>query len=176
MKKTIFLIALLACSSSSLAGYNFHSGNEHSVYICLLEPFQETFMDAGLTEKYARYKTQLRCEESQGEGSIFCKARNAKCTESSLMLSERGHSAERFVIFSDKFQRGKSISIHHNEPDLSDHNFDDRMSSYRIPSGWTVRFYEGKNYTGNFYTRHSSEANAIGFNNQISSIKILSRD
>ncbi|WP_369686445.1 hypothetical protein [Photobacterium kishitanii] len=69
---------------------------------------------------------------------------------------------------------GTSVNITHDEPNLSIYNFDNRMSSYDIPSGWTVRFYEGTNYTGGFYTRKGGDGNATGFDNKVSSIKILS--
>ncbi|MUJ29731.1 hypothetical protein GNP73_17320 [Aliivibrio fischeri] len=174
MKKIIILTILLGLSSASHAGFNFDSDNESRIYICTLQPFQDIFAEAGITEDIARYKVQRRCEKSQGEDSIFCKSREAKCNQSTIVLGLESNTNKSLEIYSQSNQMGSSISIEHNEPDLSDYNFDDRMSSYDIPSGWMVRFYEGKNYTGDFYTRKSGEGNAKGFDNKISSIKILS--
>ncbi|WP_063646500.1 beta/gamma crystallin-related protein [Aliivibrio fischeri] len=174
MKKIIILTALLSVSSASYAGFNFNTGNESRIYICTLQPFKDIFAEAGITEDIARYEVQRRCEKSQGGDSIFCKSREAKCSQSTIVLGIESNGNQSIEIYSQNNQRGSSVKINHNEPDLNDYNFNDRMSSYDIPSGWTVRFYEGKNYTGGFYTRKGGEGNATGFDNKVSSIKILS--
>ena len=46
------------------------------------------------------------------------------------------------------------------------------MSSWVIPKGWEVRFYEHENFKGKYYTRTKSD-NANDFNDIVSSIKIL---
>lgn len=187
MKKILFLTTLLGFSTASYADLHFEfknvnnlnhndrsSTNNSRVYVCTLQPFRDVFADVGVTQDMARYKVQHRCEKSQGEGSLFCKATAAKCVESSLVLgidTDRRHGVS---IYSQNNQKGESVMITHNVSNLSDYNFDNRMSSFAIPSGWTVRFYEGVNYSGGFYTRNSGDANATGFDNQVSSIKILS--
>ncbi|WP_236799976.1 hypothetical protein [Aliivibrio fischeri] len=127
MKKIIILTTLLGLSSASYAGFNFDSDNESRIYICTLQPFQDIFAEAGITEDIARYKVQRRCEKSQGEDSIFCKSREAKCNQSTIMLGLESNTNKSMEIYSHSNQMGSSISIEHNEPDLSDYNFDDRI-------------------------------------------------
>ncbi|WP_394165551.1 beta/gamma crystallin-related protein [Photobacterium piscicola] len=185
MKKILFLTTLLGFSTASYADLHFefknvnnlnnnNGSNSGRVYVCTLQPFRDVFADVGITEDMARYKVQRRCEQSQGEGSIFCKAKEAKCVESSLISEMDTDRRNGISIYSKHNQRGESVMITHDVPNLRVYNFDNRMSSYDIPIGWKVRFYEGVNYSGGFYTRNSGDANAIGFDNQVSSIKILS--
>lgn len=86
MKKTMMLTALLSFSFVSYAGFNVGVANQQRVYICTLQPFQDVFADVGITEDISRYKVQRRCEKSREKGSIFCKSREAKCVESSILL------------------------------------------------------------------------------------------
>ncbi|OBU32065.1 beta/gamma crystallin-related protein [Photobacterium kishitanii] len=185
MKKIIFLTTLLGFSTASQAGLhvefknvnnlnNNNGGNNSRVYVCTLQPFRDVFADVGITEDIARYKVKQRCEKSQGENSIFCKAKEAQCVASSLAFGIDTNRNNGISIYSSNNQMGTSVNITHDEPNLSIYNFDNRMSSYDIPSGWTVRFYEGTNYTGGFYTRKGGDGNATGFDNKVSSIKILS--
>ena len=188
MKKILFLTTLLGFSTASHADLhlefknvnninnNGNNSNSSRVYVCTLQPFRDVFADVGVTEDMARYKVQRRCEKSQGEGSIFCKAKEAKCVESSIFSEgDTGRYKGKGVsIYSQNYQMGESVKITHDIPNLGDYNFDNKMSSYDIPMGWSVRFYKGVNYSGVYYTRNSGDGNATGFDNQISSIKILS--
>lgn len=184
MKKIIFLTTLLGFSTASHAGLhlefknvnnlnNSNGSNSSRVYVCTLQPFHDVFADVGITEDITRYKVQRRCDKSQGEGSIFCKPKEAKCVESSLVSGIETRRNNEISIYSQNHKMGTSIMINHDEPNLGKYNFDNRMSSYDIPVGWTVRFYEGANYTGDYYTRKGGEGNATGFDQKVSSIKIL---
>ncbi|UKA04007.1 phosphatidylinositol-specific phospholipase C domain-containing protein [Photobacterium damselae] len=55
------------------------------------------------------------------------------------------------------------------------HWFNDKLSSYKIPKNWVVRFYTHENYQGGYYTRTGNHRSDIDLNDKISSIKILSR-
>ncbi|WP_279151916.1 beta/gamma crystallin-related protein [Photobacterium iliopiscarium] len=187
MKKILFLTTLLGFSTASYADLHFefknvnnlnnnNGSNSGRVYVCTLKPFSDVFADVGVTEDMARYKVQRRCEKSKGEGSIFCKAKEAKCVESSLVsgMDTGRYKSKGVSIYSQNNQRGESVKITRDVPNLNDYDFDNKMSSYDIPMGWSVRFYEGINYSGVYYTRNSGDANATEFDNQVSSIKILS--
>ena len=187
MKKILFLTTLLGFSTAShadlhlefknvnnLNNNNGSNSNSSRVYVCTLQPFRDVFADVGVTEDMARYKVQHRCEKSQGDGSIFCKTKEAKCVESSLISGGDMGRHNGVSIYSQNYQMGASVKITHDIPNLGDYNFDNRMSSYDIPAGWTVRFYEGLNYMSDYYTRKGGEDNATGFDNKVSSIKILS--
>ncbi|MDA6077619.1 beta/gamma crystallin-related protein [Edwardsiella anguillarum] len=52
------------------------------------------------------------------------------------------------MVYEDSRQRGASLSIDRDIPDLSRYRFADRISSFSVPQGWTVRFYEGTDYSG----------------------------
>ena len=145
------------------------------VYVCTLKPFMDVYADVGITEDFARYKVKQRCEQGQGEDSLFCKEKEAVCVTSSLFGEEELEPSvpKRLVIYSRHNQRGKAIAINHDEPDLSDLGFNDALSSYSVPPGWIVRFYEGKHYTGAFYTRKSGKGNATDFDDTVSSIRVL---
>lgn len=185
MKNIILFTTLLGFSTASQAGLHFElrnvnninnsNGNNSNnrVYVCTLQPFHDVFADVGLTEDLARYKVQRRCEKSQGENSIFCKPKAAQCIESSIALGMETNRNNGISLYSQNNQRGASVNITQDEPNLNEYHFNDRMSSYYIPAGWIVRFYEDINYMGSFYTRNGGDGNATGFDNKVSSIKIL---
>ncbi|GLR74177.1 leukocidin family pore-forming toxin [Aliivibrio sifiae] len=74
------------------------------------------------------------------------------------------------TIFADTDYSGDRLSIQDSISDLE--NMNNRLSSYTIPDGWEVIFFEGKNFTGGFYTRNSSSSYASDFNDSIESIRI----
>jgi len=79
-------------------------------------------------------------------------------------------------IFENSSYRGKMASFSQDTPSFGDMN--DKMSSFKIPQGWTVRFYQHENYGGNYYTRDANSDDAWfarDMNDKISSMKILSR-
>ncbi|BCK28020.1 hypothetical protein FG135_09065 [Vibrio cholerae] len=72
--------------------------------------------------------------------------------------------------------RGQSMRICNDIPDLGPLN--NKLSSYKLPKGWQVRFFDGKNYTGGYYTRESNSTDnsmTYDFNDKIESIKILKK-
>lgn len=103
MKRTMMLTALLSFSLVSYAGFNVDVANQHRVYICTLQPFQDVFADVGITEDISRYKVQRRCEKSRGNGSIFCKPLEAKCIESSILLGINTDRNSGVNIYSDGY-------------------------------------------------------------------------
>ncbi|QPR29805.1 hypothetical protein I6G97_12780 [Edwardsiella hoshinae] len=176
------LLALGGCADASLvinhvdnfSGYRGESRAGGQIYICTLTPFNNVYADAGWSEQIARYKVGQRCERGQGEGSLFCRTKEAVCTTTRLE-GPASEGAAQLVVYEDTWQRGASLRIDRDIPDLADYGFADRISSFSIPRGWTVRFYEGRDYSGGYYTRHGGEQDATGFNDRIRSIRILSR-
>ncbi len=77
------------------------------------------------------------------------------------------------VLYDNTNYSGHSVALDRSIPFLGDINFDDKMDSYRIPAGWTVRFYKDANYKGDYYTRTQSEVHSYGFFDSISSVKIF---
>lgn len=87
MKKNILLSISFIVSLLFLTGFSSDHYGKGRVYVCTLAPFTDIFADVARTEDYARYKVQKRCEKDKGEGSLFCKAQEAKCTISSIELT-----------------------------------------------------------------------------------------
>ena len=175
MFKSLILVVLLCFSAVANANSYFNQSNEIPVYVCTIRPFSETFADVGLSEDIARYKVSKRCQLTQGDNSIFCRANKASCIVSSLGRGYPSHNTEGVAIYADLNQTGQTVRINSDIADLSQYNFNNQMSSFSIPMGWTVRFYDGKHFSGDYYTRTGGYANATGFDNSISSIKVLSR-
>ena len=175
------LLALGGCADASIvinhvdnfSGYRGESGGGQ-IYVCTLTPFNNVYADAGRSEQIARYKVGQRCERGQGEGSLFCRTKEAVCTTTTLDGSA-GEGSAQLVVYEDARQRGASLIIDRDIPDLSNYGFADRISSFSVPRVWTVRFYEGRNYSGGYYTRHGGAQEATGFNDRVQSIRILSR-
>lgn len=181
----ILLLAVAGCADASII-INQNIGldpvyepasrpaNRERIYVCTLTPFSDVYADAGRSERSARHKVSQRCEQGQGNGSIFCKTKDAVCTATSLDEDD-GHAQNVLMIFDGSHQRGASLAISRDMPDLARYGFADRLSSFSIPDGWTVRFYEGISYTGGYYTRQGGDQEAIDFDNKIRSIRILKR-
>ncbi len=177
--KKIFFFAVLSCVS-----FLSQAANTTTVYVCTLRPFSTIFADVGLTEDIARYKVSQRCNNAQSGSmdSIFCQPKKANCTVSSLLVGNNnggfnnsyGNNNSGVQLFSRDNLKGKSVSLSSSVRDLAFLGFDNQMSSFLVPSGWVVRFYTGKDFTGKFYTREGGFANAgVQFDKRISSVQIL---
>lgn len=83
-----------------------------------------------------------------------------------------GEDFSSFKIYEGSNYQGHFVEINSDTPYLNEMN--DKMSSWKMPEGWEVRFYEHTNFTGGYYTR-KGDGNADGFNDKISSIRILKR-
>ena len=81
---------------------------------------------------------------------------------------------EKFMIFEHMNYKGNNLTITSDIRALSNYNLNDKISSWVIPNGWEVRFYEHENFHGKYYTRIQT-GNADDFNDTVSSIKILRR-
>ena len=79
----------------------------------------------------------------------------------------------RLEIFEHSHFEGRKLEITRDTPDLGD--FNGKLSSFAMPDGWVVRFYEGTNYTGRYYTRIYNEYLTTDFNDRTRSIRILSK-
>ncbi|HDY8067598.1 TPA: hypothetical protein RQK90_004695 [Vibrio vulnificus] len=97
--------------------------------------------------------------------------------DSQLVRVINGDESDNEVwLYNDEYYRGKSIAIDRSVSDLNILNFNDVLQSYRIPQGWTVRFYEHGNYKGRYYTRISSDYHATPFIDSISSVRVFRKD
>ena len=83
-------------------------------------------------------------------------------------------------VYSEPNWQGDYAFISNDTPDLGVMN--KRMQSYRLPcsSEWQVRFYTGKDYTGEYYTRRGNghggdERFTRGWTDVIQSVQILNR-
>ncbi len=84
-----------------------------------------------------------------------------------------------FFIYESQYRRGKNKEIIGNVADLGD--FSGIMSSYKLPAGWIVRFYDQLNYQGNYWTvdtinqniNESSQNNPTSYLNKIKSIEVF---
>ncbi|AGH73614.1 DUF1028 domain-containing protein [Edwardsiella piscicida] len=83
---------------------------------------------------------------------------------------------DHLEVYADPHQKGESLNILQDISDLSQYNFSERISSFAIPHGWTVRFFEDKNFSGNYYTRVEGDTEASAFDNKARSVRILSRE
>ncbi|MEZ6964615.1 beta/gamma crystallin-related protein [Aeromonas sp. S9(2024)] len=142
------------------------------IHVCTLTPFNSVYADAGRSEWLARQKVSRRCQQKQGNGSLFCEAAKASCITTTLDESD---GASTLLVFDGARQRGESLSIDRDIPDLARYGFANRISSFTVPTGWVVRFYEETDFRGGYYTRKGGEQEATDFNNRIRSVRILSR-
>ncbi|WP_039860319.1 beta/gamma crystallin-related protein [Photobacterium sp. SKA34] len=169
MKRILCLSLMISCVSPAFAAKH----NNDEIYVCTLSPFTDTFADAARTEDAARYKVAQRCLKSQSD--MFCRAQEANCFTTSLSANNDHNSHKSVKLFSKKNQKGHSIDISRDKPNFFDTDFNDKMVSFKIPSGWKVRFYEDINYQGKSYTYKGGKDNADGFEHAISSMKILKK-
>ncbi|PSW46171.1 beta/gamma crystallin-related protein [Photobacterium leiognathi] len=163
MKKLLCLSLMIGCVSPAFAAKHYND----EIYVCTLSPFTDTFADA------ARYKVSQRCLKSQSD--MFCRAQEANCFTTSLSANNESNNHKSVTLFSKKNQKGQSIDISRDMPNFFDTDFNDKMVSFKIPSGWKVRFYEDINYQGKSYTYKGGKDNADGFEHAISSMKILKK-
>lgn len=176
MKKLILL--LIFFTGFTYAKSNYHGNSSRHdievVHICALSPFSEFYAEAAKSEQNAREKTARRCELGQGKGSIFCKAKDAKCSTSKISFNG-DYFEESMIVYAKSWQKGEYLEIDENIPNLSRYDFADKIASYSIPDGWTVRFYEGVNYTGKYHTEFGGSRNTSGYSEKTRSIKIIRR-
>ena len=124
MKTTLFLTFLLGFASFSQASSHNHH-NKSKIYVCTIKPFTQVFADAGITENTARAKVAERCNQSEGGHSMFCKPERASCITTMLGSERKGN----LVIYAHKNQRGASLTMNSDQPDLTKRGFNDKMSS-----------------------------------------------
>lgn len=78
------------------------------------------------------------------------------------------------VIYEHMNQQGGKKYINGDIPSLK--GFNDKMSSWNIPSGWELRFYEHDDYKGRYFTRGTGVGNVDGnWNDIVSSVKVLQK-
>lgn len=142
------------------------------IYVCTLNPFNNIYADAGRSEWLARQKVSRRCQQGQGNNSLFCEPTKASCITTTLDESD---GASTLLVFDGAHQSGDSLRIDRDIADLARYGFANRISSFTVPAGWVVRFFEETDFRGGYYTRKGGEQEATDFNNRIRSVRILSR-
>lgn len=173
MKKlTLLLILFSAVVSARSGGHGNYRYEPDTIYICRLTPFSDFHIESGITEDLARKNTSRRCQLTQGDGSIFCREADAKCSVSKLITRE-SDLRKAVIIYSESWQKGNYLEISEDIPDLSRTGFSDTLSSVIIPPGWKVRFYEDKNFTGESHTEVSGKKNVTGYGKKIRSVQII---
>ncbi|GHB75216.1 hypothetical protein GCM10010347_51970 [Streptomyces cirratus] len=76
------------------------------------------------------------------------------------------------VFFSDTNHQGKSAALGPGRHVL-DENFNDTISSVRVPAGWTVTLFDGRDFDGESLELTSDAPNlSSGINDRTSSIVI----
>ncbi|HFQ5059157.1 TPA: anthrax toxin-like adenylyl cyclase domain-containing protein [Vibrio vulnificus] len=80
---------------------------------------------------------------------------------------------QKISLFGDYNYSGQTVYVTESVPYLSNFDFNDKLSSFKIPNGWEVIFYEDENYKGRKYTRSGNGSAPI--NDKISSIKITKK-
>ncbi len=173
MKKlTLLLILFSAVVSARSGGHGNYRHQPETIYICRLTPFSDFHIEAGITEDLARKNTARRCQLTQGDGSIFCKEADAKCSVSKLITRE-SDLRKAVVLYAESWQKGNYVEISDDIPDLSRTDFSGTLSSVVIPPGWKVRFYEGENFTGESHTEVSGKKNVTNYGKKIRSVQII---
>ncbi|MGE6384016.1 peptidase inhibitor family I36 protein [Shewanella baltica] len=175
MNKSSFGMLFLCVSFLSVADNKYTASD---VYICVLTPFNKLYAGVDIQKTKSQLNASLTCQNEQGEGSIFCSAKETKCIISTIVLNNQSNSNQsRSVVslFSEVNQTGQQLRIDQSVNDFRQYNFNDKLSSFNIPIGWEVRFFKDKNYQGDYYTRDSGMNNATGFTDSISSMKILKK-
>ncbi|MGG4607155.1 beta/gamma crystallin-related protein [Providencia sp. Me31A] len=177
MKKLILLLVLFCGFAVAKPSYhsNYSRNDTIPVYICALSPFSEFYAEVGISEQVARQKAARRCELERGQRSIFCKAKDAKCSSSKLSFNDQQYIEDSIVVFTKSWQKGDYLEVSDDIPYLSRYHFSDKISSFIIPDGWIVRFYEGDNYTDKYHTETGGSHNTLGYKEKTRSIKIISR-
>ena len=175
MKKlTLLLILFSAVVSARSGGHGSYRYEPETIFICRLSPFSDMHIEAGVTEALARKSVSHRCQLVQGDDSIFCRETDAKCSASKLITREK-ELRKTVIIYAENWQRGNYLEISEDIPDLYHSDFDGTLSSVIIPSGWQVRFYEGKNFTGEYHTETGGKKNVLNYGKKINSVKIITR-
>lgn len=82
------------------------------------------------------------------------------------------HDSREIIIYEHADFEGRSLSFTEGVSNLAQHNFNDLLSSYRIPNG-TWELCEDANFQGRCWTVQNDEGNVgpLGFNDRISSIR-----
>ncbi len=79
-------------------------------------------------------------------------------------------SVDELIIYEKNNNKGESLRIRSDLSDLA--AFNKKVSSFYLPKGWTVIFYEEINYGGTFYTRKDSMLSLGEIGNKVRSLKI----
>lgn len=119
----------------------------------------------------ANYRGKKYTRTGAGSAPVNDAISSIKVIKAPVELEE-----DKFVeVFEHGSFQGAQNIFNKDVPDFSriGLSLNDRISSYRIPRGWKVRFYEGENFQGPYYTRTGTGNLPVGV---ISSVKVISRE
>ncbi|PQJ88099.1 peptidase inhibitor family I36 protein [Aliivibrio sifiae] len=149
-----------------LTGSLFEIPDIYSIKLCQENNIYREHGDAKNALQINTWGTSLHPKWNFGQPNGTYKFRNSGATCGSTSL----------IVYTGYDASGAYRSISSDVPNLD--NFNNSISSFSIPDNWTVRFYEGENYTGRYYTRKGNDRyfeNANDFNDTARSIKIISK-
>lgn len=81
-------------------------------------------------------------------------------------------AAYKVVLFTEPGQEGTKAFMSTSDSSLSDEFLDNFISSFKIPYGWQIRFYQHANFEGLYWTRNFGQGD-LPSAAKISSIQIL---
>ena len=98
-----------------------------------------------------------------------------KMNKNSYKVSKyRENLDEQVILYEHGLRVGRSLYVSDNVPQLVNFNFNDMVSSIKIPKDWTITLYEDANYNGK--SINLSESNNwlgdLNFNDIVSSIRV----
>ncbi|HDY8011721.1 TPA: anthrax toxin-like adenylyl cyclase domain-containing protein [Vibrio vulnificus] len=115
--------------------------------------------------EHADFKGKKYTRSGSGNGPVHDKISSVK------IISKP--EEQKISLFENYNYSGKVVQITEDVPYLGQVDFNDKLSSFKIPNGWQVVFYEDADYKGKKYTRSGSGSAPV--NDKISSIKITKK-
>ncbi|BCO14964.1 hypothetical protein RIMD111065_33200 [Aeromonas hydrophila] len=172
--------------SASVAGLDPYGANANECsyidvnyngdYVSLVSPVRYEIK----TINKCRFTVKLRAyTDNAGVDYILKPGKSATHYEFSYPYRQTQRMAignrDRVVVFEHGDFGGEKYSFDSSQPKLPD-SVSGKLSSYAIPSGWKVRFYESENYRGRSWSRDSNSSDhkfTQDFNDVVRSIEVL---
>ena len=85
---TLILLVPTAAAADPKTSSDTVTSTTHALQACVLRPFDRLYVDVAAQEKTARRKVSKRCQQLEGEVSIFCKEEKAECSQVKVRIRE----------------------------------------------------------------------------------------
>ena len=82
------ILAVTMALADPKPGSDTVTSTTHALQACVLRPFDRLYVDVAAQEKTARRKVSKRCQQIEGEISIFCKEEKAECSQVKVRIRE----------------------------------------------------------------------------------------